>query len=234
MAKYKEVAEDMQRKIRAHAFGKKLPTEKELLEMYSVSRNTIRSAINILVKQGYIHKIQGSGLYINKKTIGDRNVLNLAVKIGLSRVLPEHSITSKLLNFGLISADKKLASNFSCDIGTPIYRVKRLRFIDNHPLSIEDSYYNKNIIKYLNEDIAKNSIYSYIENDLKLEIRFSDEYISVKPLTDEECEHLNVQKGSSSLMIREINYLKSSIIFNISETLYNNDQIVLYTPVQRD
>lgn len=234
MVKYKEVAEDIQKRIYANEFNGKLPTEQALIEMYDVSRNTIRSAINILVKRGSIHKVQGSGLYINRKTTDDKTIINLSVKIGLTRLLPKSTITSEVLDFHIFPADTAMAREFNCDPETLIYRVKRLRMIDGKPLAIEDSYYNKDIVKYLDKNIVKNSIYSYIENDLKMDIRFSDEYISMKRLSDEECHLLNLNQGSSCLMIKEINFLRNSAIFNISETLYNSDHIALYAPVQRD
>ncbi|WP_167815156.1 GntR family transcriptional regulator [Sporolactobacillus shoreae] len=234
MVKYKEVAEDIQKRIYANEFNGKLPTEQALIEMYDVSRNTIRSAINILVKRGSIHKVQGSGLYINRKTTDDKTIINLSVKIGLTRLLPKSTITSEVLDFHIFPADAAMAQEFNCDPETLIYRVKRLRMIDGKPLAIENSYYNKDIVKYLDKNIVKNSIYSYIENDLKMDIRFSDEYISMKRLSDEECHLLNLNQGSSCLMIKEINFLRNSAIFNVSETLYNSDHIALYAPVQRD
>jgi DNA-binding FadR family transcriptional regulator len=49
--------------------GEKLPTEKELMEIYQVGRSTIREA----VKQLSISKIlivkQGSGTYVNKSQV---------------------------------------------------------------------------------------------------------------------------------------------------------------------
>ncbi|MFT8318534.1 MAG: GntR family transcriptional regulator [Sporolactobacillus sp.] len=234
MPKYKEIAEDINKRIQEGNFQEKLPTEKELLRIYHCSRNTIRSAINILVKQGSIHKIQGSGLYINKRIINNRIVINLSLKVGLSSVLPEHKITSKVLDFTILPANEKLAKQFDCPEGTPIYRVKRLRFLDEKPLSIEDAFYNKEIVRYLNRDIARQSIYQYLVDDMKLNIRFSDEYISVIPLSREACRQLELPEGSSSLEISEIICLNNGAIFNISKTLYKPERVVLYTAVQRD
>ena len=40
--------------------GDKLPSEKELMEMYNMSRDTVRKALNMLVQDGHIEKSKGS------------------------------------------------------------------------------------------------------------------------------------------------------------------------------
>lgn len=44
-----------------------LPTEKEFMEKFSVSRSTIRKALNILEQEDYIYRIKGSGTFIKNK-----------------------------------------------------------------------------------------------------------------------------------------------------------------------
>ena len=38
-----------------------IPSERELMEMYQVSRITVRKAVDELVNEGYLHKLQGKG-----------------------------------------------------------------------------------------------------------------------------------------------------------------------------
>ena len=47
--------------------GQNIPAERELIEMYKVSRITVRKAIDELVSKGYLYKIQGKGTYVKKK-----------------------------------------------------------------------------------------------------------------------------------------------------------------------
>ena len=43
----------------------KLPSEKELIEHYQVSRYSLRQALSRLSKRGYIYQIQGRGSYVH-------------------------------------------------------------------------------------------------------------------------------------------------------------------------
>jgi DNA-binding transcriptional MocR family regulator len=51
---YRQIAEDIQRSIEAGELrpGSQLPTELELRDRYSVSRNTVRDAIKLLINRG--------------------------------------------------------------------------------------------------------------------------------------------------------------------------------------
>lgn len=60
--------------------GDRLNSEYELSEKFSLSRQTIRHAISVLEKEGYVNRIQGSGTYISNNNITDKvNRKNIAI-----------------------------------------------------------------------------------------------------------------------------------------------------------
>lgn len=60
--------------------GNRLNSEHELAEKFSLSRQTIRHAIAVLEKEGYVTRVQGSGTYISDNNITDKvNRKNIAV-----------------------------------------------------------------------------------------------------------------------------------------------------------
>ncbi|KUY17426.1 transcriptional regulator [Elizabethkingia miricola] len=52
-----------------YAVGEKLPTEKELMEIYQVGRSTIREAVKQLSISKILSVKQGSGTYVNKSQV---------------------------------------------------------------------------------------------------------------------------------------------------------------------
>ncbi|GEP24393.1 GntR family transcriptional regulator [Lentilactobacillus diolivorans] len=66
-----------------YKINEKIPTESELMAMYSVSRYTIRRAVGDLEHEGYIYRVQGGGMYvndwINKKVSADRSNQSVGV-----------------------------------------------------------------------------------------------------------------------------------------------------------
>ena len=60
--------------------GDRLDSEHELASRFSLSRQTIRHAIAVLEKEGYVTRVQGSGTYISDNNITDKvNRKNIAV-----------------------------------------------------------------------------------------------------------------------------------------------------------
>ena len=68
--KYQVIAAELRARILAGVYNgvKMLPTENSLMDDFSVSRQTIRQALSVLVEEGYISKRRGSGSYIRLAT----------------------------------------------------------------------------------------------------------------------------------------------------------------------
>ena len=77
MSKYSVIADKLLDEIAHGKFSDtgKLPTEFELVEMYGVSRQTIRQAISVLKSEGVVYQVQGSGTYVSRSsTVARRGV----------------------------------------------------------------------------------------------------------------------------------------------------------------
>lgn len=66
---YMKVYTDLKQKIEEGKFlpGEKFPGEEELKEKYQVSVITIKHAIQMLVEEGYVHRIPGKGSFVTEK-----------------------------------------------------------------------------------------------------------------------------------------------------------------------
>lgn len=220
-AKYKEIAEELEANLLAGKYNetKKLPREEDLIERYQVSRTTVRKAIAMLVNKGYVYQVQGSGIFVREASLQD--YLSLENLKGLTRDLPAKRIESHLISLNVIEANEELASKMKCEIGTPLYFMKRLRMVNDESFALEYTYFNKNIIPYINEEIVKNSIYSYIKDDLKLTIGFADKVIYADKLDLESASILGLQEGDPGLVIENTVFLNNGDTFEVSKVIHN-------------
>ena len=65
--KYRHIAEELGARILSgeYAAGSLLPTEMKLMDIYGVSRQTVRSALGVLKKEGLIVQKHGSGTFVS-------------------------------------------------------------------------------------------------------------------------------------------------------------------------
>lgn len=221
MTKYEMIANDLADRINNNEFKEtfKIPTEDQLVNEYKVSKNTIRSAIKILVKACLIYPVQGSGMFVRDKR--KYNTVFLSGTRGITKDHPGQKITNKCLLLEIVQADDNLSQIMQCEVGTPIYYIERLRIVDDVPYAVEYTYYNKNIIPYLNKEIVEASIYSFIKEDLNISFGFADKYISSRKLTDKESELLELEKDDPAIVIEDNVYLSNGYLFNSSQIVYN-------------
>lgn len=221
--KYKMISDKLEKEILDGVYIKnnKIPTE-EIVKRFNVSRNTVRKAIDNLAKKGYVYQIQGSGVFVkNIEEDLDYEVINLQNMHGLTNDLINKSIDSKLIEFKIIKADEFLAEKMKCDINEKIYFVNRIRYVDDEIFGIEYSYYNKNVITYLDEKIALKSIYNYIMKDLKLTIGAVDRKIYADELTIKDAKIMNYKEKMPCLVNENKAYLNTGKIFDYSRTILN-------------
>ncbi|MED0966021.1 GntR family transcriptional regulator [Bacillus paramycoides] len=226
-AKYKQIADILEQNIRDGLFNetKKLPTEEALMNRFEVSRNTIRKVISQLVNRGYIFQVQGSGMFLRETSVTD--YINLGSLRGLTKNLVSQNIETKVLELEIIDANEEIAERMQCDVGTRLYFLKRLRIVDGKPFSIEISYFKKDIIPYLNEEIALSSVYSYFIEDLRLNIGFADKVISCEKVNKENAQLLEINKGDPALLIENTVHLVNGTIFELSQSLFHYEKTKL-------
>ncbi|MGG0740891.1 GntR family transcriptional regulator [Niallia taxi] len=219
--KYQMVASDLEHDILQGKFqaNEKLPTEEELMRKFQVSRNTIRRALNILADQGYVYQVQGSGLFLRE--FSRPGCITIRKMQGLTKELAGHDMSSQIIDLSLIKANEELAKKMRCAPGDSLYFIKRLRFVNGEPLVLEEAYYNKKAVPYLNAEIAQTSIYRYITNDLKLKVGFADKLIYCDKLSKEDGDHLKLIEGDPALIIENTVFLNTGVVFNVSLEKYH-------------
>ena len=219
--KYKEIADRLESDIREGKFDqtKKLPTEDELIKQFEVSRNTIRKAITQLVNRGYIYQVQGSGMFLREESGTD--YINLGSLRGLTKDLASKAIETKVLALEVMEADEVKAKQLRCEEGTKLYYIKRLRVVDDEPFSIEISYFKKEIVPYLNKDIATSSVYNYLIEDLKLNIGFADKVINCEKIDEADAKLLQVNPQDPALIVENTVCLTNGTIFELSQSIFH-------------
>ncbi|MFA5523134.1 MAG: GntR family transcriptional regulator [Tissierellales bacterium] len=140
--------------------GDMLPTEIELEEMLKVSRTTIRSAIMALQYSGYVIKQQGKGTFVANTAYEQQlPLLRSFTEDATARGSSTHSI---VLAKDIIVPDENLEQILNIDPKEKVFKLSRLRFVDDEPMQITTSYLPVKGLKNYNwEEIDYHTISLY-------------------------------------------------------------------------
>ena len=119
--------------------GDKLPSEKELEEIYSVSRITVRRAVEELCAENILSKKQGKGTFV----LGGEFVAQLTVgNVGFHQRMNEAGLTpqTQILEKAIIEMPAAMANDLHLVVGEKTVYLKRLLFADGRPMAIDICY----------------------------------------------------------------------------------------------
>ena len=192
----------------------KLPTEREMAEMYNVSRYTIRKAVEKLENIGYVYKVQGSGIFVGDAIHNNTFMYNSMTQNKFNE------IRSEIIYFKETPINPELSQK--CNVPpTAFWEFKRVRIIDSQKLQVEITTLPKILFPDFNIEIAKTSIHNYVSS-LGFEISHLHTEYSAVNLSAEDALLLESKRGVAATKIINRGYLKNNIVFEFSESLNLN------------
>jgi GntR family transcriptional regulator, transcriptional regulator of bglA len=223
MLKYQQIANEIQQDIEKDdlAQGTKLPVLETFMSKYKTSKSTVIKALSLLERKGLVYQVRGSGIFVRRRN--RKGYISFSNQ-GFSDELSEFDITANVMELDIRKPPEDVAFNLKIKPEEDVYYVKRIRYINGQTLCLEESYYNKSIVTYLNIEIATGSIFDYISNALGAKIGFSDLYFHIQKLDQEEAQHLQLKKGDPKLFVETIFYLNNGVPFDFSKVTYNYQQ----------
>jgi GntR family trehalose operon transcriptional repressor len=203
--------------------GTLLPSENQLVEQYSVSRETIRKALNLLINAGYIQKKQGKGSIVLNVRKFDLPISGVISYKELQQAQKMQSIT-RVVELAEDQVSESLAQLTGWTKNAPIWRLVRQREIDGEVVIVDIDYLLKEIIEELPKERAEDSIYDYFENDLGLAISYAQKEITVEPITEADQRLMTLDKDTHVVVVRSVVCLEDTRCFEYTESRHRLDK----------
>jgi GntR family transcriptional regulator len=151
--KYRAIADELRQLIESGelAPGSQLPTEIELQDRFSASRNTIRDAVKSLVSRGLVVTRAGQGTFVTERIDPFVTALSADAETGLgggegttylsqvSRAHRQPFMSEPRVEIQLATGE--IAARLRVDEGTQLVSRHQQRTIDNTPWSLQTSFY---------------------------------------------------------------------------------------------
>ncbi|MCT2344738.1 GntR family transcriptional regulator [Bacillales bacterium AN1005] len=230
MKKRDFIAEDILSKIYQNKYkaGEKLPTERELSNLYTVSRYTIREALKKLVNIGCIKVIQGSGIFVAETRYKSPLIYNSLTEKKFK------DIHSKIMYFKKIQPNQELEKIFDLHMvpNKKLWEFKRIRIVDFQKMQIETSVLPCSYFPDLNEEEIKKSVHDYVQQCGLIISHFITTYRAIN-ISKEDADLLNCKKGSAAMKIINRGILENGKVFEYSEMINLDYSVSYFTPFNR-
>lgn len=215
---YRQVISDLEKRISQLKPNDKLPSERQLLMQYSVSRNTIRLALQDLEQRGLIYRLHGKGtfvssMYLNQTNIGGMYSFSEEVKrSGQKATTKNHSLE-------LVTPSKQIAEQLNLNNGEQTYKLVRIRLANDEPRILSTTYLPSPLFPNIKlDDLQVEPLYSVLKNKYHQLSIMAFEDVQAVSLTSAEGKLLAEKPGAPSLKIyrKTINDKNVPIEFTIS------------------
>ncbi|GGB39114.1 GntR family transcriptional regulator [Lentibacillus populi] len=203
--------------------GDLLPIETDLEKKYDVSRITIRKAIDELVLEGFVEKIQGRGTIVRStKIIQDASTItSWTEEMNLKGKKPD---TERLRIFE-VKPSKKIKEKLNLHSSEKVICVERIRLVDGEPIALMFNYLREKYIPgFLEKGFTRESLYEELEKNYNIILEEANEQIRARLATDLEASALRISPGDAILQITRTTYLPNGTPFEMVEMISRSDK----------
>jgi GntR family transcriptional regulator len=206
---YYQLMQEFKTQIESGIFkpGDEFLKEEEICRLHGVSRATVRQALIQLVNEGYLRRVKGKGTFVN--TLPGKPKFISTLK-GFAQEMEEKGIqySTKVLESHFIEVDNRIAEKLEVVPGSQVFYLKRLRFIQNEPVSIGCSFIPERFCFNIAEiDFEKKSLYDFLEKNCKISlIHGKRNFEASLPISEEERKLLNISPKTPILSVEGLVY----------------------------
>ncbi|BBB49080.1 GntR family transcriptional regulator [Pelolinea submarina] len=156
--------------------GNIIPSEQELCNQFDTSRMTVRRAINDLVNDGTLYRIQGRGTFVSHFVFRKYlEVLGFSYHMRTLGFQP----SSKILSFEIQKPEKNIAEELKILPSDNVFYLSRVRMADLEPIAIENVFLPEKRFPGLDKySLEENSLYDTLRTYYKTEIFLRHEKIN--------------------------------------------------------
>ncbi len=208
--------------------GDKLPSERELAEMYQISRMTARHTLSILEREGVVERRVGAGTFItNNKITMNFVTFNSFTKSMLNKgFIP----STQILSINKMEATERLAAKLQLPPEEMMIVIKRLRYANDIPIAIEESFIPEVLCPELDQKITDHdSLYEILDNEYGIILVKSKEYMRVTFSDESESKLLKIRSESPCIFQEIIAFDQNDNQVEFSTSLIRSDIVKFYS-----
>lgn len=206
--------------------GEAIPSERALCQRFEVSRMTVRQAVDALVVEGLLERVQGKGTFVSAAKVDFQlRLTSFGEEMRARGMMPG----TRMLSSGQVPALPDVAMGLGISDGAPVHEIRRVRLADGVPMAIETSYVSAELVPGFCSPVPPDSIYEALRSR-GMGPNWGEDLVEGMLITGDNATVMQVPEGSAGLQITRRTFSdEQSVLF--SRSLYRADRYTLWVPI---
>jgi GntR family transcriptional regulator len=212
--------------------GSQLPTEEGLIQRFAVSRTTVRRAIQNLLERGLIEIRRGTGTFVAQPRITQE--LTELTGFVEDMVALGHAPSARVLDWGVVSADARIAEHLAVAVGARVMRIRRVRLANGVGMSLDETYLPLVIgEKIVTHDLEAEPIFTLLEERYGIALIEAEYKLEATSAEQDVAMALGVRLGSPIFLIERTSFAAGPRPIDYEKLHYRGDLIRFRTRLAR-
>src|SRR3990172_13199690 len=210
--------------------NQRVPSEEELCKNYGVSKITVRQAVNNLVSDGYLMKLQGKGTFV----VSVLPVVGLSMKTQLTEEMfgKEVKVEKEVLFKGIKEPSPDIRSYLRTT--DKIYHFLCRRTVNGNPAYLDESFIPYQMLPEIEQlDIIHNSLYSFLQYNAIKKIFRVVQTIEVQQVQGYPAQYLDLTEGVPVLAVHRLLLSSDNTPVGYTRFLGRSDRYKFQTEFER-
>lgn len=206
----------------------KLPSERTLVDIFGVSRITVRHAIRDLVAQGVVQSQPGKGLYVVDPWRGFE--LQILKSFTATALANGRRPENRLIDARIAEAPLEISRPLLLPIGAEVIVLSRLRLLDGRPVVIQTDWLPAARVPGLLEldwSTGNRSLYGELRERYHLRPVRGQNTLSARLATTEEAKRLEMRPPAAVLTVDQIAFDTRNRAVNLTTLVHHPDRYPL-------
>ena len=211
--------------------GSPVPPERTLSVEFGTSRTTVRQALQELVVEGRLERIQGKGTFVAKPKVAQALRLTSYTEDMRAQGLEP---TSRLLEIGYMLADDVLSERLAVKPRARVLRIERLRLANGDPMALETTHLSAQRFTGLRRHLERsNSLYAVLSEKYGVTLLEAEETIETVPAPPREAHLLGTDVGLPLLLLSRHSLGEDGKPVEYVRAFYRGDRYKFVAHLQR-
>ena len=198
---HRQIRERLAAAVERAQEGWAFPSDRELCAVFGVSRLTVRQAVDALVRDGVLYRVQGRGTFVRRADLAERVTATTFLQPWLSGRRGYRMAVDELTR---TRADEGgIAGWLECAPGAEVVRARRSRFVDGTRVVVDVRFLPLDLARSLTAaDVAGGPLSNYLVKRVGVQVARGHMAVLVRPADPEEARLLELRPGDQVLVRR--------------------------------